>query len=123
MRTLALSLVSTLGTPMRITKGSTALEVFDIFLSRNSADKPAVENIAHKLKDAGVEPWLDKWYLVPGKTFQSGLADALRNCATCAIFIGPNGFGDWAREEVLVAQDRAAKAGWVIYCWLGMRQS
>jgi hypothetical protein len=46
--------------------------VFDIFLSHNSADKPAVEEIAHKLKDAGVEPWLDKWCLVPGKTFQAG---------------------------------------------------
>jgi Novel STAND NTPase 1/TIR domain len=83
--------------------------VFDIFLSHNSADKPAVEDIAHKLKTAGVEPWLDKWYLVPGKTFQSGLANALRSCPTCAIFIGPNGVGNWAREEVLVAQDRAAK--------------
>ena len=39
------------------------MEVFDIFLSHNSADKPAVEVIAHKLKDAGVEPWLDKWCL------------------------------------------------------------
>jgi len=85
------------------------VEVFDIFLSRNSVDKPAVEGIAHKLRDAGVEPWLDKWYLVPGKTFQSGLADALRSCPTCAVFIGPKGVGDWAREEVLVAQDRAAK--------------
>jgi hypothetical protein len=82
---------------------------FDIFLSHNSADKPAVEDIAQKLKNAGVEPWLDKWYLVPGKTFQSGLADALRNCATCAVFIGPKGFGDWAREEVLIATNRAAK--------------
>jgi len=85
------------------------VEVFDIFLSHNSADKPAVENIAHKLKSAGLEPWLDKWYLVPGKTFQTGLADALRNSAACAVFIGPKGVGDWSREEVLVAQDRAAK--------------
>jgi hypothetical protein len=85
------------------------LEGFDIFLSHNSADKPAVEDIAHKLKNAGVEPWLDKWCLVPGKTFQSGLADALRSCPTCAVFIGPKGVGNWAREEVLVATDRAAK--------------
>ena len=85
------------------------MEVFDVFLSHNSSDKPAVENIAHKLKRAGLEPWLDKWYLVPGTTFQTGLADALRNSATCAVFIGPKGVGDWSREEVLVAQDRAAK--------------
>ena len=85
------------------------MDVFDIFLSHNSADKPVVEEIAHKLKRAGLNPWLDKWYLVPGKTFQTGLADALRNSATCAVFIGPKGVGDWSREEVLVAQDRAAK--------------
>ena len=78
------------------------MEGFDIFLSHNSADKPSVEVIAHKLKDAGVEPWLDKWCLVPGKTFQSGLADALRSCPTCAVFIGPAGVGDWAREETAV---------------------
>ena len=35
------------------------MEVFDIFLSHNSADKPAVEVIAHKLKDAGLEPRLE----------------------------------------------------------------
>ena len=85
------------------------MEVFDVFLSHNSSDKPAVENIAYKLKRAGLEPWLDKWHLVPGKTFQTGLADALRNSATCAVFVGPKGVGDWSREEVLFAQDRATK--------------
>ena len=86
---------------------------FDVFLSHNSLDKASVEEIACKLKDAGLEPWLDKWCLTPGDTFQPGLADGLRNCATCAIFIGPKGLGNWAREELLVAQDRAArKAGY-----------
>ena len=84
-------------------------EQFDVFLSHNSSDKPAVEEIAHKLRDAGLRPWLDKWYLTPGQMFQRGLADALRNSATCAIFIGPKGIGDWAREELLLVQDRAAK--------------
>jgi hypothetical protein len=85
------------------------VEVFDIYLSHNSADKPAVEVIARKLKDARVEPWLDKWNLVPGGNFQSASADALRSCANFAVFIGPKGVGDWSREEILVAQDRAAK--------------
>jgi hypothetical protein len=82
---------------------------FDVFLSHNSVDKPAVEEIARKLKATGLEPWLDIWCLTPGETFQRGLADGLRNCATCAVFVGPNGLGDWAREELLVAQDRAVK--------------
>ena len=35
------------------------MNAFDIFLSHNSADKRAVEVIAHKLKDAGLEPRLE----------------------------------------------------------------
>ena len=85
------------------------VDQFDIFLSHNSADKPAVEALAHKLRDAGINPWLDKWHLIPGGAFQYGLAEALRSCPTCAVFVGPKGLGEWAREELLVAQDRAAK--------------
>ena len=34
---------------------------FDVFLSHNSRDKPAVERLAEKLKRAGLEPWFDRW--------------------------------------------------------------
>jgi hypothetical protein len=72
---------------------------FDIFLSHNSIDKTQVEWVAHKLKSAGLEPWLDKWHLVAGQVWQSDLAEILRTCPTCGIFVGRNGLGDWAREE------------------------
>ena len=85
------------------------LSKFDIFLSHNSADKPLVECIAQKLQAAGKAPWLDEWCLVPGQAWQYGLANALRGCATCGVFVGQNGMGDWAREELLVAQERAAR--------------
>lgn len=39
---------------------------FDVFLSHNSADKPAVEALAQQLLAAGFKPWLDSWNLVPG---------------------------------------------------------
>ena len=32
---------------------------FHVFLSHNSADKPAVEELARRLKAEGMEPWLD----------------------------------------------------------------
>ncbi len=82
---------------------------FATFLSHNSHDKPAVERVAEKLHEAGLEPWLDRWYLIGGDVWQADLAAALRASDTCAVFIGPNGFGDWAREELGVAQNRAAK--------------
>jgi TIR domain len=81
---------------------------FDIFLSHNSVDKASVEIIAHKLQTGGLNPWLDKWCLVPGRPWQQELA-TMRSCPTIGVFIGQNGLGDWAREELLVAQDRAAK--------------
>jgi len=85
------------------------VQVFDVFLSHNSVDKRAVEILAQKLQRAGLEPWLDEWHLTAGRPIQMGLADALRGCPACAIFVGSKGVGTWEREELLVAQDRAAE--------------
>jgi len=82
---------------------------YDIFLSHNSRDKPVVERIATKLKQAGLEPWLDKWCLTPGGKWQEELAAGLRASSACAFCVGPNAVGDWASEELNVALDRAAK--------------
>jgi hypothetical protein len=82
---------------------------FDVFLSHNSRDKPVVERVGEKLRRGGIEPWLDKWHLTPGGQWQDELGVALRACAACAIFVGPHGLGDWVREEMAVALDRAAK--------------
>ena len=40
---------------------------YDMFPSHNSADKPAVEELARRLVKAGIEPWLDTWNLIPGE--------------------------------------------------------
>jgi hypothetical protein len=37
---------------------------YDVFLSHNSADKPAVEYLAQRLRQEGLEPFLDKRHLV-----------------------------------------------------------
>src|SRR5437879_3020689 len=82
---------------------------FDVFLSHNSRDKPSVERLAEKLKRDGLEPWLDKWCLTPGGNWQNELLEGIRASRGCAFFIGPHGEGAWAREELHVALDRAAK--------------
>ena len=43
---------------------------YDVFLSHSSVDKPRVEELARRLKQAGIEPFLDKWNLVPGGPWQ-----------------------------------------------------
>lgn len=82
---------------------------YDVFLSHNGQDKPAVELIAERLRRAGMRPWLDKWELTPGGRWQDELHAGLQACSAFAYFLGPNGEGDWAREELDAARSRAAK--------------
>jgi len=77
-----------------------------VFLSHRSADKPLVEGIAESLRrEANVEPWLDKWNLVPGQPWQTALEDAILACDCCAVFVGPrlperDTFGPWHHAEM-----------------------
>jgi CHASE2 domain-containing sensor protein len=65
--------------------------------------------LAHRLRQAGIEPWLDAWSLSPGDRWQEAIAFGLAESSACAVFIGPNDLGAWEREELALASDRAAK--------------
>ena len=83
---------------------------YDVFLSHNSADKPAVEAIAHRLRElARLEPFLDKWHLAPGEPWQEALEDAIDASRSCAVFLGPAGLGSWENEEMRAALDIRVK--------------
>ena len=45
---------------------------YHVFLSHNSADKPAVEELARRLVKEGIQPWLDKWNLDPRRAVAGG---------------------------------------------------
>src|SRR4029077_872050 len=82
---------------------------YDVFLSHSSADKPAVEVLARKLRDQGIKLFFDKWDLIPGRLWQPELQAGLRNSNACIIFVGAEGIGPWHRQEMLVALDRATR--------------
>jgi WD40 repeat protein len=81
---------------------------FDVFLSHAGRDKHIVVRLAERLQREGLEPWLDEWCLVPGTSWEQGLADGLAASASCAVFVGPTDLGDWTKQEAAVALDRAA---------------
>jgi energy-coupling factor transporter ATP-binding protein EcfA2 len=84
--------------------------LFDVFLSHNSDDKNEVETLARRLEDeAKLNPWLDKWNLVPGEPWQEALEQALDQSSACAVFIGPSAIGPWHNEEMRVALDRRGR--------------
>ena len=82
---------------------------YDAFLSYNSQDRPAVREVAERLKGERLELYLEEWELAPGREFQPALAEALRDSKTCVVFLGPNGLGPWQKQELQVAIDRRAR--------------
>jgi len=81
----------------------------DAFLSYNSHDRSAVEELAGRLGAEGVVFYLDAWDVLPGREFQHGLADALIDSKTCIAVLGPNGLGPWQKEEIQVAIDKRVR--------------
>lgn len=84
---------------------------YDVFLSHNSVDKPAVEAIARRLREeARLEPFLDKWHLVPGEPWQEALEEALKQSKTIAVFVGTSGVSPWHNEEMRAGLDQAVRS-------------
>ena len=83
---------------------------YDVFLSHKGDDKAEVELLGARLKEqAGLRPFLDKWHLVPGESWQPELQHAIDCSASAAIFFGPNGTGPWHTEEIHILLDKAAR--------------
>jgi hypothetical protein len=76
---------------------------YDVFLSHATPDKPAVEELARRLKRRKLKPFLDKWHLVPGEPWQEALEDALKQSRTFVVFLGPSGIRPWQNEEMRTA--------------------
>ena len=83
-----------------VIKGKKAEGVYDVFLSHNSDDKPAVEEIAKKLLSVGLRPWLDKWDLAPGDSIRKKLEWAIENIDCAALCFGPHDTGNWHIMEI-----------------------
>lgn len=73
---------------------------FDVFLSHNTKDKPAVRELAEALRDRGLEVWLDEWELVPGQPWQEALEEVIETCRSSAVLVGKDGLGPWQDAEM-----------------------
>lgn len=83
---------------------------YDVFISYNSVDKKIVESIAAKIRDAGLNPFLDKWHLIPGAPWPDALEEAILSSKSFTTFFGASGVGPWQHEEMRAALIKAVKA-------------
>lgn len=73
---------------------------FDVFLSHNSVDKPAVLTLGTALKQRGLSVWLDEWELRPGLPWQDALEEIVGGCKAAMVCVGGSGVGPWEEPEM-----------------------
>ncbi|MDR4468234.1 MAG: SUMF1/EgtB/PvdO family nonheme iron enzyme [Nitrospira sp.] len=79
---------------------------YDVFLSYHRRDCDLVERIAQSLRERGLKPFLDRWYLVPGRPWPKALEQTLASCRAVAVCIGPGEMGAWQAKESHFALNR-----------------
>ncbi|GAK59634.1 GUN4 domain protein [Candidatus Vecturithrix granuli] len=84
---------------------------FDVFLCHNSIDKPAIKDIARRLKKEGIRPWLDEWELRPGLMWQIELDKQIEHIQSAAVFVGQGGLGPWQDQEIYAVLRQFVKRG------------
>jgi SAM-dependent methyltransferase len=82
---------------------------FDVFLSHNSNDKPAVRDLKQKLEGKKLKVWLDEDELRPGIPWQRLLEDGIGDSGSVAVLVGKDGLGPWEDEEMRAALEIAVQ--------------
>jgi len=73
---------------------------FDVFLCHNGEDKQAVRNLAIKLLEQEIQPWLSEWELRPGLPWQPLLEEQILIIKAVAVFVGQKGICPWQKQEI-----------------------
>ncbi|MBS3026121.1 MAG: SUMF1/EgtB/PvdO family nonheme iron enzyme [Dolichospermum sp. DET50] len=76
---------------------------FDVFLAHNSKDKPEVIKIANKLRESGLNPWLDKEQIFGGDNIHEVVFQGISQSKVGAFFIGQNSLGSFQKNLELGA--------------------
>src|SRR5687768_17613600 len=73
---------------------------YDVFLSHSSKDKPAVRELAERLRKDGLRVWLDEWVIQPGDMIGLKVEEGLQTARTLVLVMSPNTFAsDWVTLE------------------------
>src|SRR5688500_19277110 len=68
-----------------------------IFVSHKGADTDWSERLATRLREAGLEVWLDKWEIRPGDSITGRIDEALGRATVLLLGLTPEAVGPTAR--------------------------
>src|SRR5215813_13752209 len=73
---------------------------YDVFLSHTSKDKPAVRELAERLKQDGLHVWFDEWGIQPGDSIPLQVDQGLKQSRTLILVMSHNAFAsEWVTLE------------------------
>ncbi len=81
----------------------------NVFLCHSSGDKPKVRELYNRLRNDGIEPWLDEEDLIPGQDWQIEIPKAVKNSQAVLVCLSNSAItkeGD-AQKEIKYALDVA----------------
>lgn len=73
---------------------------YDVFLAYNSLDTDQVLALNRELRRRGLNAWLDREQVPPGRWFQEKIQGAITRAKSAAIIVGVHGLGPWERREL-----------------------
>jgi hypothetical protein len=86
-------------------------QIFDVFLCHNSEDKPDVREIAQKLSEENIKPWLDEADIRAGSFWHAAIGQQIETVKSAAVFVGQHGVGPWQNREIIALLDQFDKRG------------
>jgi formylglycine-generating enzyme required for sulfatase activity len=86
-------------------------KTFDVFLSYNRGDEPAVRELATALRARDLLVWLDVDNLLPGDRWQEELEKVIRTARAGMIVVGRDGIGPWQNQEMRALLSQFAERG------------
>ncbi len=83
-----------------------------VFCSHRWADKPRVREVARKLRETGIDAWLDEWEIKPGEDFVAKINDGLASYDVGLIFFSNEvQDGKWVQAEISSITYQAIQEG------------
>ena len=76
-----------------------------IYISYNSDDLTAVQYFVQKLKQQGMDVWLDVEMLLAGDALTDKIERGLRLSSSVILCLGSSGLGHWQKDEISVSRE------------------
>jgi len=82
---------------------------FDVFFTYNSPDETQILHIANKLRELGLNPWVNTEQIQAGTFYQDVIEQAIQSINCAAIFLGSEKFIDFAQMQFKVHMSETVK--------------